>query len=781
MADAADSKPILVGGADYAGEGGRVQGHGDKYHPQTFDEAKQILAPQLEVIRHEAQTLPDRLRGERVIVQAKLLPNYLAASYHPEDLREDADLVMVGTRAAKGTLRQRSRTLEDQPTKTLLLAATNKSLDRLRQLLTTATVAEPVANDLRQFESLTLPGSERIVRRRPGGDEDPEEDLVWEAVLHPAVDSAGQLSGRTLAQTLAKWKALVGGLDGEVHERFVRQVGHLTFVPVRLLRRHIDEVARFNPLRTLRPMPRMRRVPERRIRSVASGHELAPPAGGPPADHRVATFDGGIDASHPLLAPFVTERDITTAPRDDMYVSHGTLVTSALLYGHLDLGRPVAVPPAHVDHFRVLPPPSDVEEGDEPYWVLDRIKETLRNSPDAWRIVNLSYGPDETVDDDTDIDRFTAELDDLAHDLGISFTVAVGNDGTDPISTLGDDRIQAPSDGVNVIGVGSCDELQPPAPTRAKYSCVGPGRPGLRVQPLGVCFGGSDAQYFVGADIASGYQAQQGTSFAAPTAARGLATLLDGMPKLSTNVARGFAAHFADAPNPPDLVSVGYGRLRSDYRDLLSCDDGDVTVLIEDSIERGATKAYAFPYPSSGVAGNVKVRWTISFTSATDPQDVVEYTLAGLEAVYRPNSALFTMQPPRDSALSGIDVDLRTDGAKIQALANEGYKLSNFPKTRSGKAIRSEQTLREEGKWETVVRHEDGLRSTTLHQPELWLTYYERAEGQLVPPKMDTSLDFALVMTVHARQAPELYELVRADTRFSALAPLAVPITVPGQ
>ena len=59
------------------------------------------------------------------------------------------------------------------------------------------------------------------------------------------------------------------------------------------------------------------------------------------------------------------------------------------------------------------------------------------------------------------------------------------------------------------------------------------------------------------------------------------------------------------------------------------------------------------------------------------------------------------------------------------------------------------------------------------------VTCYERAEGQLVPSKMGTSLDYTLVMTVSAARAPDLYERVIADGRFAVLTPLAVPITVP--
>ena len=770
-------RPILGGTEDFAQDATRPPSFGEKYHPFTFEQARTRLKPRLAELRQEAAELPDRLRGERVIVEATLLPNYLAASYHPEDLRKDADLVLVGTRAARGTLRQKKR--DDQQgvrTKTLLLAATDRSLDRLSSLMT-GTVDENVADDLRKFQDIALPRAERVVRhRRVETGVDSEEQIVWEAVLSPAVDARGKLSEHAQEQILAKWRALVGSVGGEIHESYRREVGNLMFMPVRLARGRVEEVARFNPLRVLRPMPRLRRLPEQRLRAVNMGAASPePPAGGPPQDHRIVTFDGGVDGSHPLLAPFVAEGDLTTAPRYEDYVGHGTLVTSALLYGHIHPGRALEPPPAHVDHFRVVPAPADVDPDDEPYWVLDRIVDTLRKHPGRWKIANLSYGPDEPVDEDDDVNRFTAETDALIHDLDIAFTVAVGNEGQPVISTLGDDRVMAPSDGVNVLGVGACDDLNPPEPTRADYSCVGPGRPGLRVQPVGVSFGGSPSQAFLGADAGGGFQAMSGTSFAAPTAARGLATLLSPLPGFSANVGRAFAAHFAHAPEPHDLAAVGYGRLRDDYRPLLSCEPGSITVVIQDSIARGETKAYALPYPRDGLGGRVSARWTLSFTSPTDPQDAVEYTLAGLECIFRPNFALRTMTPPKGSSGKVEPVDLRTDAKIVQGLTLAGYKMG-VPRPRSGKWIKSEQTLSEEGKWETLMRYEDAMLGRTLNQPEVWITYYERSEGQLIPTKVETSLNFTLIMSVWSPKTLDLYERVRADTRFDVLTPLVVPI-----
>lgn len=772
-------RPILSGGEDFGEDRSRARGHGDKYHPFEYADVRAGLHSQVDAIRSTVEELPDRYRGDRVIIQAKLHPNYLAASHHPRVLRADADLVVVGTRAARGKLRRRSGGDEDDArTKTLLFAATNESLNRMSDLLADPSPPSEIADEFVRFETFSLPGNERVTSRRPEETvDDPEAELTWEAILHPAVDVTGRTSERAADLIIAKLDALLRSFDGELRRTYLRQVGGLTFVPVRLRRRHLTELSRFNPLRAVRPMPRMRRIPDQRLRGIDLGSTAPPPpSGGPPATRRIAAFDGGVDATHPLLAPYVAEGDLTTAPRDDDMVSHGSLVASALLYGHITPGRPLEPPPAHVDLFRVMPAPPEIDDADEMYWVLDRIVETVRAHPDRWPIINLSLGPeDSTVDDDDDVDRFTAEIDGLIYDLGLTVVVAVGNDGQATISTLGEDRVQSPADGVNVLAVGACDDLHPEEPTRAEYSCVGPGRAGLRVAPLGVAFGGSDTQRFLGADLTGGYQQAAGTSFASPTAARGLATLLGSVPRVTANLTRALAAQFAVPPRQRDVRAVGYGRLRDDYRPLLNCEDGHVTVVVEDSIERAATREYPLPFPLEGVDGRVQATWTVSFVSPVDPQDAVEYTQAGLEVVLRPNAAAYMMSL-KNSRQKPVDVDLRTDGDTIQRLAQRGWELSLNPKTRSGKAIRSEQTLRDEGKWETVVRHEDRANPGTYYRPSIWVTYFERSEGQLVPKDTATALDFTLVMTVKASKVPDLYERVLADARFAVLTPLTVPV-----
>ena len=137
MADPANSprdRPLLGGGERLAREAQPARAPAEKYHPQSIEEAMGRLGPAARDIRQRTQSMPAKLRGERIILEATLLPNYLAASYHPSQLRDDADLVAIGTRNATGTLRTARQEKPDQPTKTLLLAATDRSLRRLEEL-----------------------------------------------------------------------------------------------------------------------------------------------------------------------------------------------------------------------------------------------------------------------------------------------------------------------------------------------------------------------------------------------------------------------------------------------------------------------------------------------------------------------------------------------------------------------------------------------------------------------------------------------------------------------
>jgi Subtilase family len=778
------ARPLLRHGEKLAHKPKKVRGGDEKFHPRTFEQAQKLLAPMTKSLRSKAEQMPAALRGERIVFEAELLPNYLAGSYSPSDLRAATDLVPVGSKAARGVRRTRKGEKPDEPTKSLLLAGTVESVQRLDELLgkSPGELGEDVRLDIAKFERIELATPKKIIRRpAKEGEQATEDQPGWEAVLHPPVDVDGEVTLAARDLVLGRWRELLGKLGGSLHEGFVRSVGNLLFMPVSIDAERLEEAAAFNPLRVLRPMPRMRNIGGELRRVDPGKAEPSAPAASPSPLPNIAIFDGGVDANHPLLAPFVRQVDLTTSAPNEGDEAHGTLVTSAALYGHIELGQALSEPPSSVDHFRVLPRPANVSAIDEVYWVTDQVEAILRGSPH--KLAVLSYGPDEALDEDSEPHRFTSALDRIAYLEGITIAVAVGNNGHLGPSPLGLDRVQPPSDGANVLGVGACQEPTPADPVRASYSAVGPGRAGMRIQPIGVSFGGVHGQReFVGAAPGGGLQFDAGTSFSAPAAARGIATLIEplGQASFDAAAARAFAAHFAQGCDLPghDFDELGHGRLADDYVPHLDCGPSEMTILVEDTIKRSQTKGYPFPVPAGEIAGKVSLRWTVSFLAPTDEEEAVEYSLAGLEVDMRPNKARRFLRPPKGQGLRAIPVDTRTDGPLIAEREAEEWKLAKNARTRSGGAYRSEQTLAEEGKWETVVRHSERMLGKSLHLPEVWVTYYERGQGELIDPADSADLDFAMLMTISAPKVIDLYETIAARPRYASLVPVTTPIQV---
>jgi len=138
-------RPILSGGEALRREAERASGGGPKYHPRTFEEAREQLSPQVDALRQAVADTPATLRGARVVFEATVLPNYLANSYFPTELFREADLVPVGTRATTGQYQTRTRVQDNQPTKSYLLAGDERSIARVSELLA-ADTARGAAN-----------------------------------------------------------------------------------------------------------------------------------------------------------------------------------------------------------------------------------------------------------------------------------------------------------------------------------------------------------------------------------------------------------------------------------------------------------------------------------------------------------------------------------------------------------------------------------------------------------------------------------------------------------
>src|SRR4051794_18810732 len=187
------NRPLLAGGEALRQDAERPSGGGPKWHPRTFEQARQQLVPQVEALQREVSEMPAPLRGARVVFEATVLPNYLANSYFPSELFREADLVPVGTRGSAAPYKTKTKVEEDRPTKSYLLAGDERSLARVADLLSAERArggAQTARDRLRQFEVMRLPTVDEVLRSRPDLPEG--ELLTWEAVLHPAIDAAGE-------------------------------------------------------------------------------------------------------------------------------------------------------------------------------------------------------------------------------------------------------------------------------------------------------------------------------------------------------------------------------------------------------------------------------------------------------------------------------------------------------------------------------------------------------------------------------------------------------------
>lgn len=776
LVPAASTRRLLVNGERLMEVVDRANGGGPKYDPQTFDEARIALLPQFRSLVSEVEAIPDGYRAERVVFEATLLPNYIANSYFPDRLLTQTGLTALGSRHATGVYRTRTTETRDAPTKKLLLAGNEEEIREFGRLLDGRIVSRSdrsAADEIIQFESiaLTMPtivNDSREVAPTTSG------LRAFEAVLHPDPDrssSVARVSASPL--TLALLERAVERLGGEVKSEFIAEVGGLTFVPLLLTPVAEQRLQEFNPLRALRPMPRIRPLRDRRPEPPTQ-RMAAPSLPARENAPEVYVFDGGADHQGALFAGSVTTTDLVADPVDPVELEHGEAVTAAVLFGPVQPGDTLDRPAARVRHYRVTP--SSPNEGEDLPLLLRSIEQTLAGSSGA--LVNLSLGPDYEVDD-LEPHQWTAVLDKLAYEQGAMFVTAPGNNGEDD-EAFGLNRVQVPSDMVNGISVGACTVPAPLTPwTRTEYSPVGPGRAGARVQPTVVAFGGTDTMPF-GRLRADGtlIADAMGTSYAAPQLTHALAGLRAelGTARGNAPALRAFAVHFAERQDDPLLNEVGYGRTLRRFDDVLQSPPNSVTVLYQGTVARDEVRAFYLPVPDALQSGNVHLRCTLAFTSPTDPTEAAEYTKAALEHRFRPHALKFRYTEPDASRRPGQkprtlvrhDVNHRDE---VTALLQAGWTRSLNPWSTSVHE-EAEHVGRDQGKWETLWDATQTYRASSLFRPRLDLSHISRAAGQLTRGGDD--VDFSLLVTVTAKADVPLYEQVTAQ--FAVLDTL--PVTV---
>jgi hypothetical protein len=722
----------------------------EKFHPYTVRDARERLTPRLQRVAKELDELPKAACPRNEAVAAvRLHPSYLAKTFFPTDLFRTLHLDPVGSRPTrirpeKGTKKQTAtKTKGDtSPTSTTIdvfVRGKRTAFDEWAEVIPEWPSDDGVMEEIIRIEDvLFIPPQERLKPMRSKNDAP-----LLEIVLHRA-DSYVLEGFRDYVRSL--------GLRLDLDRRIVVQ--NLCFLPLRVPVQLQAEMAKFSFLRVAREMPAMRELrpaawstplrsaPAFKV-DLAHSHPVNP-------DLRVAVFDGGVPKG--VLPETLVRRKkaagIGAAVAEAQ--GHGLGVTSALLFGSLTDGEKAPQPYAAVDHYRVIDDNTVHDPQGEYFDVINRVMDVLKQN--HFDFVNLSLGPDLPIEDD-EVHVWTACLDAHFATGKTLVTIAAGNSGANDWES-GNARIQAPGDGVNILSVGAADSNDKKW-KRATYSSIGPGRRPGYIKPDVLAFGGSTTSPFWVLDRDKpGYAVPiQGTSFASPNALRaGLGVRAYLGPVVQPIGLKALLVHHSD-DGSHEAREVGWGKLPIDLDELITCADDTAHVLYQGTMDASGYLRLRVPLPSAGLKGKVTIAATFCYATEVDPQDPLNYTRAGLDITFRPNSDKFSQTP-------------------------FGQSKQPTPKTFfSCKAFASEEELRIDAhKWETCLKASRTFYAAGLKDPVFDVHYNARFGG--AQSNQGKEISYALVVTVHAKHVVDLYNRIAQRYR-TQLVPLRPIIRLP--
>lgn len=711
---------------------------GEKAEVYPYSYAIKRLQPQLKSTSEALDTLPpEACPRDFGMALLTLNPGYIARSYFPVALLRAAGLESVGSRTVK--VIPEAWTKKGEPTEsttTQLFVAGKRSV--FRSLPDWIGYAEPESDealDIAHIEQFQAFAPEARVR-----DYGSPQERFFEIGVHLLQDESSAFIQQAFAKFAAK-------LDVKLYDDLAFRAGSLWFVPAEGSRQSVEQLAQFTFVRVIRPMPKLRGMrPITRTSNVSITCQL-PTIQPLSAEPRVAILDGGLPSQHPISPWLKAYHRLDPTAIDDLEANeHGLAVTSAFLFGPLPPNGIAERPYSYVDNIRVLDDDSHTEDSLEMYRTLGFVEQVLLSR--QYEFINLSLGPDLPIED-SDVHAWTAVIDDLLGDGDTFMTIAVGNNGEHDRAS-GNARVQVPSDCVNGIAVGAADSTNPQW-ARAAYSAIGPGRsPGV-MKPDLLAFGGESSQYFhvLAPSNRVRISPQMGTSFAGPNLLRsavGMRAILGA--DLSPLTLKALMIHGADQAGH-DKCEVGWGKIPEDLMTLITCPDGVARIIYQGELKPGKYLRAPLPLPQGGLTGNISLSATFCYACPIDPQDASAYTRAGLDVVFRPNSA------------------------KVKAGAANANTKGFFDM----KQFATEEERRSDlGKWETVLHGRKNMRGTSLSDPVFDIHYNAREGGGKATNA--EKIRYALVITIQANKHTDLYnDILR--TYANILTPIQPQVSLP--
>ena len=382
----------------------------------------------------------------------------------------------------------------------------------------------------------------------------------------------------------------------------------------------------------------------------------------------VGIVDSGIDTSIAGLQRLIVAQE-THFPPEYADLSHGSLVGALAATGGGFTHDPEFFPPplARLVDIQVLGSGeyAKIDEDDVVAHVEDAVKRYGPGGTDSLdepvRIWNLSLGKGDTAACEDRFSDVAMELDRIARQNKVIFTVAAGNylnvplrgwkpgSGPDSIAN-GDDRISPPADAALSISVGSLsDTSNPPTASPAEYpspfSRRGPGA-GMLVKPDVVHYGGTcdknreSVQGIRGPHRNGTALEIAGTSFATPRVAAQLAQLVGVLPDPEPELLKLLLLLSCTSPGDHDIRDrdlvnyYGFGLPESPAA-ILTCNPWECTILLRGELRPGRTLSTPFPFPTSLTDQQKRrgfVRMGLVYTPTLDSSKGVEYCQTNVNA-----------------------------------------------------------------------------------------------------------------------------------------------------
>ncbi len=717
--------PILGNGESLLMPIQKSRSGGEGKFPFTYEEAREKLKADIKILRKEIPLISE-VNGlkEAMVVCLRQHPKSLAKSYYPTQIFNTNTLIDIGSR----------RWFPDDQSGEfgkLFFALTNDDqLAELDYLLDNPPNNENWIKDIRRLSALNLQEStERLI-----GFKDNWEEGKVELVLHhfPYPQNQDKVKNSLLfllnQQGIPSSKIKIKSYNNGP-----------TFICAELNVKALNILKQFNPLRVVRPLNNIMITP---IRTSPRIKGPQPPIKNIKSKIIVGVFDGGAHEECPLLNGFcIAHNDIINEPfsKDSDYLAHGTAVAGAVLYGPLNNFNQqdqLPTPPVSVEVFRVL---GEKNQNPDLYDVIDKIEDIVPKRKDI-KVYNLSFGPPGAIIDQ-EVSRFTYVIDKLSYSEHVLFVIAAGNDGDLP---AGFNRIQAPADSVNALGVGSYTYDSEGKICRAWYSCIGEGREGCKVKPDIVAPGGCDQRPIHLIDINGEKLLSFGTSFASPIVAGRTGELIGRCEEVNPLVARALLIHTAEHPNGIGDQEFGNGIILNSADEILYCSKTSVTVIYKSFIY---PKRYVkLPIPlikNNNINGRVKINWTIALSTVVDPFNAEDYTITCIEDTFHPHKDIYNFSLRTGSKTQTKKINILKEPELVQQLLSTGWKKGTHPSSLPPKDAHNEMKLRADLKWDTIARRLKRLEFDTFDEPFISLHGMARNDDY-----NKERIDYSVIITV---------------------------------